>query len=136
VAIARAVVNEPRLILADEPTGNLDSASGAEIRALIQRLNREHRTTVLIVTHDRQVARIAQRILTMKDGKVVEEHRVRDPISEDLWDLAHSELGRRLAARDITSLTDTPLVVDRELTDVADQLCEMLEGLSRARETA
>ena len=129
VAVARSVVNEPRLILADELTGNLDSTSGNDIKALLTRLNRDQGTTILIVTHDRQVARIAERILTMRDGMVVEEHRVGDPISEDLWDLAHSELGRRLVARDIEGLASSPLVADAEFTRVAQGLCDLLDGV-------
>jgi putative ABC transport system ATP-binding protein len=68
VAIARALVNEPAIVMADEPTGNLDSKSGSEIMELILRLNREQGTTIIIVTHDSSVAGHTQRIIHLRDG--------------------------------------------------------------------
>ena len=76
VAIARALVNEPAIILADEPTGNLDSKSGTEVMAIFQRLNREQAITILFVTHDPWIARHTRRIITLADGVVVRDEVV------------------------------------------------------------
>jgi len=76
VAIARALVNGPPLLLADEPTGNLDSRSGAEILDILTRLNRQG-VTILIVTHDREVAGRCRRTITLRDGTVVGDEAVR-----------------------------------------------------------
>ncbi len=73
VAIARALVNNPSIILADEPTGNLDSKSGTEIMSIFKTLNREKGLTVVLVTHDPSVAAQAQRIIRIRDGQVVKE---------------------------------------------------------------
>jgi putative ABC transport system ATP-binding protein len=76
VAIARALVNSPSIILADEPTGNLDSKVGAEIVDIFKRLNEEQGITVVFVTHDIDVASQTQRILRLHDGRIVAEERV------------------------------------------------------------
>lgn len=73
VAIARSLVNEPSIILADEPTGNLDSKSGVEIMGIFKELNREHGMTVILVTHDPGVASQAQRLIRVRDGIIVNE---------------------------------------------------------------
>jgi putative ABC transport system ATP-binding protein len=73
VAIARALINDPSIIMADEPTGNLDSKSGKEIMDLILSLNKTRKTTIIIVTHDPNIANQTQRIIHLMDGKVVEE---------------------------------------------------------------
>jgi putative ABC transport system ATP-binding protein len=81
VAIARALVGEPRLILADEPTGNLDSETGDEVLALLSSLPRERGAAAVIVTHDARVAGYAGRVLSMRDGKLTESEREALPAS-------------------------------------------------------
>lgn len=73
VAVARALVGDPRLILADEPTGNLDSARSTEIIALLAEIAHEHRTAILLVTHDTEAAQIADRKFTLRDGELHQE---------------------------------------------------------------
>ncbi len=80
VAVARALANKPALLLADEPTGELDAATGAALIALLQQLNRDGLTCVL-VTHDAALARSAQRVVTMRDGQIVSDERVAEPVA-------------------------------------------------------
>ena len=78
VAIARALITDPTILLADEPTGNLDSRSGAEVMAIFQRLHRDGRT-IILVSHDRAVAEHANRIIILKDGQIAEDHPMPNP---------------------------------------------------------
>ncbi|NOT03995.1 MAG: ABC transporter ATP-binding protein [Anaerolineales bacterium] len=80
VAIARAIVNEPNILLADEPTGALDSKTGVEIMDLFQRLHSENGQTVILVTHDAHVARHTDRIIKLSDGKIVSDEANPNPI--------------------------------------------------------
>lgn len=75
VAIARALFNRPSLILADEPTGNLDGENSAEVLRLLKSMNDEHGITILVVTHSESVAREAKRVITISDGKMIEDRR-------------------------------------------------------------
>jgi putative ABC transport system ATP-binding protein len=75
VAIARALANAPEIVLADEPTGNLDSESGKRILEILERLAREDKKTIILVTHNPEAAAIADRVVTLKDGRVVDEVR-------------------------------------------------------------
>jgi putative ABC transport system ATP-binding protein len=71
VAIARALANEPRVLLADEPTGNLDSATGRDLIDLLRKLNAERGLTIVLITHDTEIAERAPRTLRMEDGRIV-----------------------------------------------------------------
>jgi len=71
VAVARALMMKPKLILADEPTGNLDSKTGHEIMMLLEKLNKEEKITVVLVTHEKDIAAYAKRIINIKDGEII-----------------------------------------------------------------
>ncbi len=96
VAIARALANQPAILLADEPTGNLDSQSGDEVMSLLEDLHSRHGMTILVVTHDMGIARRTHRVLVMRDGKIVHEDVVGAPFEEDLKAFKQSGLGRAL----------------------------------------
>jgi ABC-type lipoprotein export system ATPase subunit len=100
VAVARALANRPPLILADEPTGNLDSAAGASLIELLHELNHSQGVTIIIVTHDLAVARQTSRVMVMADGKIIREDVIGSPLEEDLKIWQHSGLGRRLLEGD------------------------------------
>jgi putative ABC transport system ATP-binding protein len=96
VAIARALITDPKLVLADEPTGNLDSRASDEIAALLQQVAKEWGRSVLMVTHDPRIAAYADRIIFLKDGKIVNETRLEDKGDGDKQQVA--EQLRALAA--------------------------------------
>jgi ABC-type lipoprotein export system ATPase subunit len=131
VAIARALANRPQIILADEPTGNLDSVAGEEIMNLLADLNLSQGTTVVVVTHDRRVARTTDRILTMRDGRVTSDHSVADPLTEDLRELGYSRLGQRLLAGETEELGPLrqALVRSGRFTPEAERLVDVLREL-------
>ncbi len=79
MAIARALVNEPLLILADEPTGNLDSKTGEIVLGTFQKLNREQGRTIVLITHEHDVALYAGRIITIRDGSIVKDELNMNP---------------------------------------------------------
>jgi len=102
VAIARALINDPAIILADEPTGNLDQRSGLETLAIFQRLHREGRTPV-VVTHDRDIAEHAERVIVLRDGRVAEDSAVarRRDAEQDLAALPREEQEKAQAAQEV-----------------------------------
>jgi putative ABC transport system ATP-binding protein len=92
VAIARALVNHPALILADEPTGNLDSRTSVEVMEIFQRLNREQGITLILITHEHDIAEYAKRAVIFKDGKIVRDEPITRPLdaAEELRSLSEN----------------------------------------------
>jgi ABC-type lipoprotein export system ATPase subunit len=124
VAVARALANSPDLILADEPTGNLDSVAGRDLMNLLRELNRTQRSTFMIVTHDPTVARLTDRVIVMADGRLEREDRIGSPLEEDLKLWRYSELGQRI-------LTDGA----QDLGIDPDQAAALRQVLRRAEQT-
>lgn len=85
VAIARAFSNEPAILLADEPTGNLDAKNGTHIFELLLKLNREHNTTLLLVTHDHVLAGQADRVIRLNEGRIVEDLETKNQKAKGGW---------------------------------------------------
>ena len=77
VAIGRALMNAPAVVLADEPTGNLDSKNSAEIMALLRKSNRELKQTLVVITHDEEIALSADRVIALEDGRIASDTRAR-----------------------------------------------------------
>ena len=128
VAIARSLANQPAIILADEPTGNLDSQSGTEVIRLVHELNHKLGTTIIVVTHDAAVARQTDRILIMQDGRIVHEHTVGSPFEEDLAAFRRSGLGRAILNGDEAALAK---FVPDERTALRRLLGEEVESAGR-----
>ncbi|MBL8057864.1 MAG: ABC transporter ATP-binding protein [Anaerolineales bacterium] len=118
VAVARALANRPAILLADEPTGNLDSHTTDEIMDLLTALNRDQGTTLLVVTHNPQVAGVARRVITLRDGRIQSDIAFESAYEKDLIDLKHSLLGRAILAGN----GDLP----EELRDAAPALRQLL----------
>lgn len=115
VAVARALANNPAIILADEPTGNLDTTAGQDLMNLLHEINQSQGTTFIVVTHDLSVARQTRRVLVMADGKIVREDLIGSPLEEDLKVWQHSGLGQRILAGEgiqLNSLNITPAQAD------------------------
>lgn len=129
VAVARSLVNQPSLVLADEPTGELDTESSKETIDLMHEMNRRLGTTFIIVTHDPAVARRTERVLVMGDGRIVREDIVTDPYTEDLRMLKASPLGRAMleGREEELALDGVTLFRDGELTEAGRLLKELLE---------
>jgi ABC-type lipoprotein export system ATPase subunit len=118
VAIARALANRPAIILADEPTGNLDSKNTADIMRLMAELNRTQGTTLIAVTHNHEVACAAQRVITLRDGKIQHDVALASEFERGLLDFKSSALGQAV-------LHDEGL--PDELRAIAPQLRALLE---------
>jgi len=126
VAVARALANDPPLVLADEPTGNLDTGAGRELMTLLRQLNQTKGTTFVVVTHDHAVARQTNRVIVMQDGKIVREDIIGSPLEEDLKLWRHTGLGRRLLTGDEEAirrmgLSDDELALLRGVLTRADR---------------
>lgn len=130
VATIRALANNPAIILADEPTGSLDSTSGAEVMAALRRLNQTQGTTIIVVTHDPKVARATDRRITLHDGRIVDDHLVGAELIEDLRELAHARLGQLLRqGRAEEVMAQLGLQVDGQHPLTGEEWRRVLEGL-------
>ncbi|RRR65475.1 MAG: ABC transporter ATP-binding protein [Candidatus Viridilinea halotolerans] len=118
VAIARALANQPAILLADEPTGNLDTKNTAEIMALLGRLNREQNVTLVIVTHNTEVSAAAQRVVTIRDGKIQRDVQLASELERELIELKSSALGQAILRGD---------ELPAGLHEIAPQLHDLLE---------
>lgn len=126
VAVARSLANNPLLVLADEPTGSLDSSAGKSLMNLIRELNQSEGTTFIVVTHDQAVARQTSRVLVMEDGKIVREDLIGSPVEEDLKMWRYSGLGQRIISED--EATQEMLGLSREQQRTVTELLKKAEG--------
>lgn len=122
VAVARALANNPPLVLADEPTGSLDTTAGLDLMMLLRDINESQGTTFIVVTHDPTVARQTKRVLIMADGKIVREDIIGSPIEEDLKMWRHSGLGQLLLEE-----SDQEIVGVEISTSQREALCDLLQ---------
>jgi ABC-type lipoprotein export system ATPase subunit len=129
VAVARSLVNYPALVLADEPTGEVDSKRAAEIIEMLHKINRELGTTFIIVTHDPAVARQTNRIIELDSGRVLREHIVGNTFDEDWKELRSSALGQALLSGSQTELAVNGLALykDGQLTEEGEFLKDLLK---------
>ena len=128
VAIARALANQPAILLADEPTGNLDSQSGDEVMKLLEDLHSRHGMTIFVVTHDMGIARRTHRVLVMKDGCIVREDIIGRPFEEDLKMFRQSGLGRALLAGDKQALEAVNGLVSLDDQAALERLLSRIPG--------
>jgi len=120
VAVARALANQPAIVLADEPTGNLDSKTTAEIMSLLSELNRSQGTTLIVVSHNPEVARVTQRVITLRDGRIQGDVAVKSVFDSDLMSLKNSALGQAILQGQ---------GVPEALRDIAARLQQVLESV-------
>lgn len=102
VAVARALVNDPLLVLADEPTGELDSQTSMEIIGIMRKINKEKGATFIVVTHDPEVAKKTDRIIFLRDGKVSRDEFVKSESLEDIMALKNSLFGLQVIQKEVT----------------------------------
>jgi ABC-type lipoprotein export system ATPase subunit len=117
VAVARALANRPTIVLADEPTGNLDTKTTAEIMALLIELNRTQGVTLAIVTHNTEVAAACQRVITIRDGRIESDESMQDELNRDILRFRSSPLGQAILRGD---------ALPSEIAGHADRLREVL----------
>ena len=132
VAVARSLANNPPLVLADEPTGSLDTTAGQELLGLIHDLNESQGTTFLVVTHDASVARQTRRVLVMADGKIVREDIIGSPQEEDLKMWRYSGLGRRILLENGDIMEKLGITQDQK--DVLKSLLRSVDGQGSGEE--
>ena len=132
VAVARSLANNPPLVLADEPTGSLDTTAGQELLGLIHDLNESQGTTFLVVTHDASVARKTRRVLVMADGKIVREDIIGSPQEEDLKMWRYSGLGRRILLENGDIMEKLGITQDQK--DVLKSLLRSVDGQGSGEE--
>jgi len=118
VAIARALANRPAIVLADEPTGNLDSQNTADVMALLVDLNATQGTTMLIVTHNHEVAQKARRVITFRDGKIQQDVVLHNIFESELIDFKSSALGQAILRNE---------ELPEELGEIAPKLRDLLQ---------
>jgi ABC-type lipoprotein export system ATPase subunit len=116
IAVARALANNPPLVLADEPTGSLDTVNGQALMKLLREINSSQGTTFLVVTHDKSVALQTKRVLTMSDGKFILEDIIGTPLEEDIKMWRHSKLGQSILNGDKEYFDEAKLSTDQVKT--------------------
>ena len=126
VAVARALANNPPLVLADEPTGSLDTTAGLDLMMLLCDINQSQGTTFIVVTHDPSVARQTKRVLIMADGKIVREDIIGSPLEEDLKMWRHSGLGQMLLEK-----SDQEIVAVTISASQREALCDLLQSADK-----
>ncbi len=133
VAIARALVNDPLLVLADEPTGELDSSTTQKIMDLMKKINQEKNITFLVVTHDPEVAKKTGKIIILRDGKISREELVKSASIEDIMTLKNSTLGQQLLQRESGDpyLEKLGLFKERKLTREGELLLSLFEKVEK-----
>jgi len=125
VAAARSLANSPPLVLADEPTGSLDSVAGQELMDLLKELNSTQGTTFVIVTHDPDVARQTRRVMVMEDGRIVHQDVIGSPLEEDLKMWLRSDLGQCILNCDEAVLAEL---------NISPETARLLRGLLTGNE--